>query len=105
HNGSDINLNPTTFSYLFGPRMNLRKDKFTPYVQALAGGVRVNSDFVDPNTGNQTAQTSVAAAFGGGVDIRASEHVYLKPFQMEYMMTRVPNLWSVNNTQNNLRYS
>ena len=106
HNGSDANLDPTTFTYLFGPRMNLRKDRFTPYVQALAGGVRLTSPFLmDPNTGNTTARNAFAAAFGGGMDVRATQHIYLKPFQVEYMTTRIPNFWSVNNTQNNLRYS
>jgi hypothetical protein len=105
HNGSDGNLSPTTFSYLFGPRLSLRKKKVTPYVQALFGGVRVTSNFVDPNTGASAAQNAFAAAFGGGMDVRVSDHVYLKPFQVEYMMTRVPNLWSSNNMQNNLRYS
>ena len=105
HNGSDVNFSPTAFSYLFGPRLNLRKQKVTPYVQALFGGVRVTSNLLDPDTGVSVPQSAFAAAFGGGMDVRLSDHIYLKPFQVEYMMTRVPNLWSPDNMQNNLRYS
>ena len=106
HNSSDVNLNPTTFSYLFGPRVSLRKEKFTPFAQALVGGVRVTSPFlVDPNTGNTSAQKAFAAAFGGGMDIRATDHIYLRPIEVEYMLTRVPNFWSLNDIQNNMRYS
>ena len=32
------NYNRQTFSYLFGPRLNLRKSRFVPYVQFLFGG-------------------------------------------------------------------
>ena len=39
HNGDAENFSPTTFSYLFGPRLSLRKSaRFTPYVQTLFGG-------------------------------------------------------------------
>ena len=106
HNGGDANFNPTTFSYLFGPRLSLRKSaKFTPYVQALFGGARVSTSLVDPNTGNSVVQNGFAAAFGGGLDIRVTDHMAVKPFQIEYLMTQVPNIWSPNNTQNNIRYS
>jgi hypothetical protein len=50
-------------------------------------------------------QNGFAAAFGGGLDIRVTDHVAVKPFQIEYLMTQVPNIWSPNNTQNNIRYS
>ena len=106
HNSSDANLDPTTFSYLFGPRVSWRKDRFTPYAQALVGGVRVTSPFlVDPISGNTTAQNAFATAFGGGLDLRATDHIYLKPVEVDYMLSRVPNFWSLNNTQSNLRYS
>jgi len=106
HNGDDANFNPTTFSYLFGPRVSLRKSsKFTPYVQALFGGARVSTSLVDANTGNSIVENGFAATFGGGLDVRLTDHVAVKPFQIEYLMTQVPNIWSVNNTQNNIRYS
>ena len=106
HNGDDANFDPTTFSYLFGPRFSLRKSsRFTPYVQALVGGARVSTSLVDANTGNPIVQNGFAAAFGGGLDVRVTNHIAVKPFQIEYLMTQVPNIWSANNTQNNIRYS
>ena len=43
HNSADTNFNPTTFTYLLGPRLSLRKtSRFTPYVQALFGGAHVS---------------------------------------------------------------
>jgi hypothetical protein len=60
---------------------------------------------VDPNTGSSSPQNGFAAAFGGGMDIRVKDHILLKPFQLEYLMTQVGNPWSAAGTQNNLRYS
>lgn len=105
HNGADANFSPTTFSYLFGPRLNFRRSKLVPYVQTLFGGARVSSSLVDPNSGATVSEKGFAAAFGGGMDVRLSDHIAVKPFQLEYLMTRLPNIWSSNNIQNNLRYS
>lgn len=105
HNGGDANFNPTTFSYLFGPRLNLRKSKVTPYVQALFGGAHVSTSLVDANTGSALSENGFAMAFGGGLDVRVSKHLAVKPFQLEYLRTRLPNVWNTSDTQNNLRYS
>ena len=106
HNGDDSNFNPTTFSYLFGPRYNVvRTSRMTPYVQALFGGVHASTSLFDPISGNSFTQNSVAAAVGGGVDVRVTDHIAVKPFQLEYFVTRLSNLWGPNDAQNNLRYS
>ena len=105
HNTADANFNPTTFTYLFGPRVSLRKSRVTPYFQALFGGARQWTSFADPVTGLTTPHNGFAAAFGGGLDVRVKEHILVKPFQVEYLMTQVNNPWSVDGTQNNLRYT
>ena len=105
HNGADANFNPTTFTYLFGPRVSIRKSRATPYFQALFGGARQWTSFVDPATGLTTPHNGFAAAFGGGLDIRVKDHILVKPFQVEYLMTQVNNPWSMDGTQNNLRYT
>ena len=33
------------------------------------------------------------------------DHILVKPFQLEYLMTQVTNPWSSAGTQDNLRYS
>jgi len=105
HNPTDANYNPTTFTYLFGPRVSLRKSRATPYVQALFGGARQSTSFVDPTSGPSTPHSGFAAAFGGGMDIRVKDHILVKPFQIEYLMTQVANPWSTLGTQNNVRYT
>jgi outer membrane immunogenic protein len=105
HNGGDANFNPNTLSYLFGPRFSLRKSsKFTPYARVLFGGSHVSTNLLNAD-GNPTVERGFATAFGGGLDIRVTNHVAIKPFQLEYLMTETPNIWSANNSQNNVRYS
>ena len=101
-------LNNTSFEYLFGPRVNFRHSRYTPYVQALFGGVRYSNGFdptaSDPRLG--VSQNNFAAAFGGGLDINVTNHIAVRPFQVEYLMTQIqPQVSNLNYTQNNLRYS
>ena len=45
-------------------------------------------------------------AAGGGVDVNITQHIAVKPIQVEYFMTQLPQLASnLNRVQNNLRYS
>jgi hypothetical protein len=85
------------FTYLLGPRVNFRRGKFTPFVQALFGGVRT-TDGIAQSTGTQD---HFAMTAGGGLDFRVSRHVALRPIQAEYFMTKIPD--GLNNRQDNLR--
>ena len=101
-------LNNTNFEYLFGPRFNWRVSRFNPYVQALFGGERfsngLNPAAADPRLG--TSQNNFATAFGGGLNVTVSNHLAVRPFQVEYLTTQFsPGSASLNYTQNNLRYS
>jgi len=103
-----VALNNTTFEYLFGPRFNFRHSRFTPYVQALFGGERysngLNPSATDPRL--FTSQNNFAAAFGGGLDVALTNHIAVKPFQVEYLLTQIsPQAMNTNFVQNNLRYS
>lgn len=102
-------LNNTEFTYLFGPRFNWRtSSRITPYVQTLIGGVRFSNAY-DSNLGSPIvggSQNNFAMAFGGGVDYRVNDHLAVKPLQVEYLMTQIPDSFSnVNQAQNDLRYS
>jgi hypothetical protein len=104
-----IQLQNTSFDYLFGPRFNWRRSgRFTPYVQTLFGGERYSNAF-NPNATNPslgTSQNHFAAAFGGGLDVRVTDHIAFKPIQIEYLTAQVPAGTSNQNfAQNNLRYS
>ena len=96
----------TSFEYLFGPRVNFRHGRWNPYVQALFGGQRYSNGFApggsSPVLG--VSQNNFAMAFGGGLDYVLTNHIGIRPFQVEYL----PTQFSVANTnfvQNNLRYS
>jgi len=83
--------------YLFGPRVNLRHGKVTPFVQVLLGGVVTSS-------GIQTIgwQSHFAMTAGGGIDVKISKHFSIRPAQAEYFMTKIPD--GINNRQNNFRF-
>jgi len=85
------------FTYLLGPRVNFRHGKFTPFVQALFGGVRT-TDGIAQSTGTEN---NFAMTAGGGIDFKVSRHVSVRPIQAEYFMTKIPD--GLNNRQDNLR--
>jgi hypothetical protein len=100
-NGNDARQ---TFSYMFGPRFNWRMSRVVPYVQFLFGGAD-EWGFIAAN-GTSTTQNGFAMAAGGGVDVKITQHIAVKPLQVEYFMTQLPQLaTNLNSAQNNLRYS
>ena len=101
-------IDNTTFTYLFGPRFNWRTSRFTLYAQTLVGGARFSNayDPASPAPSLGFSETTFAAAIGGGVDYRLTDHIAIKPIQLEYLMTQLPSTFAnVNQVQNNLRYS
>jgi hypothetical protein len=73
---------------------------------------------VNPNTGQtvtrgaavwlraSSQQTAFAQAYGGGIDIKMNKWLTFRPIGLHYYMTRLQNLRSSNdNNQNNLRYT
>src|SRR6266404_3978294 len=70
-------------SYLFGPRLNLRKfDYFVPFGEFLVGGMRGNGQI----TGG-AEQNAFAMAAGGGVDMVLTKIVAWRVAQLDYLMT------------------
>lgn len=90
-------LNTThQISYLFGPRINLRHGKFTPFAQALLGRVWAEDGIT---LGTVTAFGMTA---GGGLDVRVAQHFSIRPAQVEYFLTKFFD--GNNNRQNNFRF-
>ena len=83
-------------SYLFGPRFNLRRGRFTPFAQVFLGRVWAEDGLV---LGTVTAFGMTA---GGGLDVRVSKHVAIRPVQAEYFLTKFQD--GNNDRQNNFRY-
>ncbi|MFZ0579752.1 MAG: hypothetical protein WAN72_26230 [Candidatus Acidiferrales bacterium] len=86
------------FTYLFGPRVNSRHGKVTPFAQILFGGVRT-TDGIAQSTGTEN---NFAMTAGGGIDLQVSRHISVRPVQAEYFMTKIPD--GLNNRQNNFRF-
>ena len=104
------NPNIAVLSYLFGPRLSFRQhDRFTPFAQALFGGVHANRVTLKGCTTNCTllpAQDSFAMTAGGGLDLRVHRHIAIRLIQAEYLMTRFPSYTTGSaGTQNDMRLS
>jgi hypothetical protein len=81
------------FSYLFGPRTNLRgHGKVTPFAQVLFGG---------PRCIVSSPQNVFAMTASGGVDYEIAEHFAIRPVQAEYFLTKFTD--AASNRQNNFR--
>ncbi len=70
-------------SFLFGPRLNLRRfDYFVPFAEFLVGGSHAGAQM----TGD-SSQSAFALAAGGGVDIVLTKHLAWRFAQIDYLMT------------------
>jgi opacity protein-like surface antigen len=136
HNGNigGHQLDTTFVNYLFGPRVSWRHSRLTPYVNITFGGIDAGTSIgvqgivtspppsptnpiYLPGDGNVTgngpvslravhSQTAFAMAVGGGLDIKMSKHVSFRPIGLDYFLTRLQNIRSLNdNNQHNLRYT
>jgi len=108
YQGGTLKSSGNMFTYLFGPEITYRTKRFTPFAEVLFGGAH-SSAFAklyqaSGQTGAAPSQNSFALATGGGVDIYVSEHIAIRPAQLDYLMTRFTNPFSGTNNQNNFRY-
>ena len=104
HNGNinGYHFDSTSFTYLFGPRLSLgRERRIDPYLHILFGGQNFGTSIdqssvlvVNPlgtttlsNGRYHTSQNSFAMAVGGGLDVRVSKTFTLRPIQVDYYMT------------------
>lgn len=102
HSGNVLSsgLDLTFETFLFGPRFSYRRSKrMTLFGQVLlggghAGGSLYNAPGLSPNSG-------FALATGGGFDLNVSEHVAIRIFEADYLLTKFQN--GINQRQNNLR--
>lgn len=107
----DVNSSGTVFTYLAGPRLTfLRLNRLSAFAQVLAGGIHASQVTVDGCVGSTCValptQNALAVTAGGGLDIRLTRLLALRPIQAEYMMTRFSSVTtSASSTQNDLRLS
>ena len=94
---SQTGVDATVVTYLFGPKVALRRGPITPFAQVLFGGAHASGS---SNTFGTGSVNSFAMTVGGGVDWNATEHIGIRLVQAEYLMTQFSS-----QTQNNARIS
>ena len=85
-------------TYMSGPRFNWRHSRLNPYVQFLFGGA-----YLWNGPQYSTTQNAFATAAGGGLDYRLTDHIALKPIQVEYVMTQLNSTNGFGSHQNDVR--
>lgn len=122
HYGSKPNVFTTIgsrgkgFTFLFGPQYSYRTaPRLTPFVRALFGGIHASKIVPDTFSGTgggfctglscYQPATAFAMALGGGMDVRATDHVWVRAFQVEYFRTNLDNANQRAATQNDVRIS
>ena len=85
--GRRYNTRLSRYLLLGGPRFNWRNSSpFIPFAHALFGVARYHADFKnDDFTCPDTNETAFAMALGGGLDIRAGNHVDIRAAQVDYL--------------------
>ena len=85
--GGTISNQVRVFNLLAGPQYRFGSNsRVTPFVRAMAGIANTRSRLEVPslNSRNTLSSTDFALALGGGVDVRVSERVGLRVFQVDY---------------------
>jgi len=109
--GSSVEIDSRLFNFLGGVQIkdNSTEGTFKPFAHALAGvaHARNSVNFNDvvcvaivpsPCSPFTESETGFAAAFGGGLDIRASDRISIRAIQVDYNPTRL-----FDSTQHNFR--
>jgi Outer membrane protein beta-barrel domain len=95
------------FTELYGPRFTLSLFRAHPFVHALFGTVHgVGAETIGAPCTPQgcpfatVSENAVGMAFGGGLNVKATQHVWLRLVQVDYVRAQFTN-----NTQNDFRIS
>ena len=74
-------------SFLFGPRLSLRRKRTTTFAYVLLGGVHFRDEVSAPTFGfnGSASDTGFNLAAGGGLDVNLTKRAGLRVFQLDYM--------------------
>lgn len=87
----------TLLTFMVGPRYTFfsngetNKKKVQPFAQFLVGAAHATQGLYPTATGVNTTASSVALAFGGGLQTRLTRRVSLRLLQFDYLYTHLPN--------------
>jgi hypothetical protein len=99
-------LDVNSHTFMVGPKMTWRGETVAPFAHFLIGGSRVSTSAF----GYGDSATALAAAIGGGLDVKLSPSLSLRAVQVDYLMTRHdtgPQIFfsGIDDRQDNLRIS
>jgi opacity protein-like surface antigen len=114
---TNFNGSGTIFTYLFGPKLTLRRGNWSPFVQGLFGGAWLGAGIAEVCDvarvrrqgggceGFNTSDNAFSLAFGGGLDYKASSRISIRLFDVDYLLTRfnAAQIGGTNNDQSNVR--
>lgn len=96
---TNFDVKRSVYNFLGGVQVkdNSKEGRLKPFAHALvgAGHVRYKIDNVTctgtvcPTFGDSDSNTGLAAAFGGGLDIRATDKISIRAFQVDYNPIRI----------------
>jgi peptidoglycan-associated lipoprotein len=86
----------TLYTYMFGPKFALRQGRVTTYVQALVGVGHISTtNNINGTLEPYYSKNGLAAAAGGGMDLRLTHRLAVRVVQVEYMRVQFSNLNSI----------
>lgn len=89
------------FTELYGPRFTLALPKIHPFVHALFGTVHGKAGVPPPFLRiPPVTQTALGLGFGGGINLKATQHIWVRLIQVDYIRAQFTN-----NAQNDTRIS
>jgi len=97
-NGSGVNL--TTYTPTFGPRYTWSHRKVAIFGEGLVG-VSAGTGVFPSSGGALTHAHTFAAQVGGGLDLRLSKGIAIRPIEASWLRTGFPN--GTTNVQNSLQ--
>jgi hypothetical protein len=75
-------------TFLFGPRLNLRRKYFVPFLEFLIGDFRA-----DGQVTGSARSSSFALVAGGGVDVVFTKHIAWRFAQLDYLQTNANGIY------------
>ncbi len=69
------------YTFMGGPRFQASSGKVSPFVEALFGGAKAGASGV-------TGSTNFAFAFGGGIDVHATDRIAIRIIRFDYVGVR-----------------
>jgi len=107
HYGASISSSTSKahqYTYLFGPELSL-PSRASPFAHVLFGFT--NQSILSGTLTDQLYNSTIAAsnsafatAIGAGVDLKVVPHIWIRPIQIDYLLTRLSG-----STQNQVRVS